>query len=106
MANRNRQKVNKLKCFWPFIPVLTIFQLRNGGQFLFSVEETEVSGESLRPSAVLCQILPRQIPQEEQELSYHPSSLPVVSSVRVTQSLVFCLLFLEHCLSFCLFLFL
>jgi hypothetical protein len=45
----------------------------------------------------------RRVPLEEQEqltLLVHLSSLPVFSGVRATQSLVLCVYFVDHCLSF------
>ena len=49
-------------------------------------------------------ILTRRVPLVEQELLIlpeHLSSLPVYSRVRVTRSLVLCVCFVDHCLSFC-----
>ena len=51
--------------------------------------------------------LTRRVPLVEQEqLTFleHPSSVPVFSGVCVTRSLVLCACFVDHCLSFCLFL--
>jgi len=35
--------------------------------------------------------------------STHPSSLPVLSGVRITRSLILCVGFVDRCLSFCTF---
>jgi hypothetical protein len=51
--------------------------------------------------------LTRRVPLVEQEqLTFleHPSSVPVFSGVCVTRSLVLCVCFVDHCLSFCPFL--
>jgi hypothetical protein len=48
--------------------------------------------------------LPRWVPLVEQELltlPVHLSSLPILSGVRNTQSLVLCVCFVDRCLSFC-----
>ena len=48
--------------------------------------------------------LARSVPLVEQELltlQEHLSSPPVFSGVRVTRSLVLCICFVDHCLSFC-----
>jgi hypothetical protein len=50
--------------------------------------------------------LTRRVPLVEQELLIlpeHLSSLPVFSGVRATRSLVLCVCFVDHCLSFCTF---
>jgi len=52
--------------------------------------------------------LTRRVPLVEQELHTlpeHPSSSPVFSGVRVTQSLVLYVCFVDRCLSFCTFFF-
>jgi hypothetical protein len=52
--------------------------------------------------------LTRWVPIVEQELltlPEHLSSSPVINGVRVTQSLVLCVCFVDRCLSFCHFLF-
>ena len=55
----------------------------------------------------LVTILTRRVPLVEQELLTCPEHLrlpPVCCGVRVTRSLVFCVCFIDHCLSFFLFL--
>ena len=45
----------------------------------------------------------RRVPRVEQEVIFlpeHPSSSPVLSGVCVARSLVFCVCFVDHCLSF------
>ena len=45
------------------------------------------------------------VEQELFLLPVHMSSLPVFSEVRVDRSLDFCVVFLHHCVFFCLFVF-
>jgi hypothetical protein len=50
--------------------------------------------------------LTRRVPEVEQDLltlPEHLSSPPVFSGVCVTRSLVLCVCFVDHCLSFCTF---
>ena len=44
------------------------------------------------------------VEQEQLTFTEHPSSVPVFSGVCVTRSLVLCVCFVDHCLSFCPFL--
>jgi hypothetical protein len=51
-------------------------------------------------------IFVRRVPLVEQELITHPehlNSFPVFSGVRVTRTLVWCVCFVDRCLSFCTF---
>ena len=63
--------------------------------FLLSMQYTHLYYSCIRRAQLVEQELPT--------LPEHLSSPPIFSGVRVTRSLVLCLCFVDHCLSFCIF---